>query len=784
MGTKKNLVIVESGAKAKTIQKILVNATELKHLGTFQVTACMGHVVDLPPKEIGIDTEAWVMKYVPITGKGDVIKKLKELARGSDMVYLAADPDREGEAIAKNIYDLLGLKQNSSKRVAFHEITKRAITEAMLNPRDIDHKLVDAQEARRMLDRLVGYKLSPLLWRRFSGEGLSAGRVQSVALRLAVERAREINDFVPEGVWCVNGSFSIGTGTKGEEVDTRLAVTIKNKKEVETLMKELARKGGVAAWSASYSCKESTSNPSAPFTTSSLQQEAYSRHRMGAKKVMQLAQALYEAGHITYMRTDSTALSDEAKKMVHTYIVGRFGDNAVVDRNFKTKVANAQEAHECIRPTHVDKLPGDITQDDKLTPEHARLYDLVWRRTVASQMKPAVYTELLTSIAASTVQMPVLNGRPFVGTVRVLVEKGYLDVWQPDTEAQPELAKKLWKKAGRDNGKGGSARALGFSADGDVTHPPSLYNEPGLVKALEKEGIGRPSTYASIIDKVFSKAYVVRGSNPRSVQTVTSYTAIMEDKKVLVEDTKITIGGNDNDRIVPTPLGERVTGYLEETAARMVDVGFTADMENSLDLISRGEMEKNGMLGDFYSGLEEIVEKALASHKQAQKNKAAADGTGKSESDGLRPKKIIRSIRDGVDVVQTRYGLALYICDDKKFISITPFMEWKGKTTDDLSNEDADFLMRLPIVYKAEAAADTEPIEIAIGRYGIYAKHDGANRSISRSMWDKIYNGSTSYNELQEDINLNLQQKKEQKGWKKWGAAGKRKWVKKPYSGQ
>jgi DNA topoisomerase-1 len=755
MDSKRNLVIVESSSKAKTIEKYLKLAPELNGHGTYQVVASLGHVVDLPPKEIGVDTDSWKIKYVSILGKGDTIKKLKSLVKGCHMVYLAADPDREGEAIAKNLYDILGLNSSNTRRVTFHEITQKAVVEALLNPRDIDMDLVDAQEARRILDRIVGYKLSPLLWRRFASSTLSAGRVQSVALRIAVDRANEIKTFEHKNTWTIEGSFVIGD-ENGTPTNTVLeGEPITDQKATECLMKELARKANIAKWNVSFQAKESKSNPSAPFTTSMLQQEAYTRHRIGAKSTMMLAQALYEAGHITYMRTDSTNLSEDAKTAIHTYIGKHFGKKYITPRVFKTKVANAQEAHECIRPTHMDTTTDKLPLTDKITSGHAKLYDLIWRRTVSSQMPPALYLELKTEITADPSEMPILNGRFFVGSARVLVEKGYLRVWQPEVEEQPEIAKTLRDKA-KDTSDGDvHALPKAFQAIGDVSRPPSLFHEPSLVKALEKAGIGRPSTYASIIDKLFSKGYVSRGSNPKTIHSTVSYEANMETKKVSVKENTITVGGNETDRILPTSLGIRVIQYLEEVAPDTIDIDFTANMETKLDSISNRELEKKSMLNEFYDDFMCLLEKALDIQKEKSKKKNETNmGENEEKQDQrgeLRPKNIIRQIGTDADIVQTKYGPALFVPSEKKFISITPFMEWKEKTIETLEQTDISFLKRLPIRI-ANNDPDKNPYEIAIGRYGLYVKQNEKNLSINKKIWDKIYHGDIVYEEIQDSI--------------------------------
>ena len=742
----RNLVIVESGAKAKTIERYLENAQELRHLGRFQVVASMGHLVDLPAKDIGIDMEKWRMDYAPIPGKGDTIKRIKALIKEHDTIYLAADPDREGEAIAKNIYDLFRLKKESTRRITFHEITKQAIVQAILNPRSIDRDLVDAQEARRMLDRIVGYRLSPLLWTRFTSTGLSAGRVQSVALRLVVHRHKEALSFQPDSIWRVRGTFRMEEHGSTTGIEAQLEDPITEKRETEALMKELARRAASAVWEASFSVKETRKSPSAPFITSTLQQEAYERHRMTAKRTMQLAQGLYEAGHITYMRTDSTAISEDAKAAIHSYIAATYGTGAVSNRVFKNRVANAQEAHECIRPTRVEVPADGIGASDKITADHRRVYDLIWRRAVASQMQQAVYLDLKTSITSRDA-MPVLNGRPFVGTASVLVEKGYLLVWQPGAETDQGLADRMRKRANRI-----TVSPASFGADGDLTRPPPLYNEPVLVKALEKHGIGRPSTYATIIEKLFSKGYASLGTNPQSTKQVASYRADIETKRVSIEENTISIGGNDTSRIVPTTRGADVVGYLEEAAPDMVDVGFTAGMEKDLDRISNRELNKDEMMKEFYKGFNGLVERAKQEQKEARTKKG---GTNNDNDKGTRPKNVIRSITDDADIVQTRYGPALFIASEKRFVSISSFMKWREKNIGQLDGTDVLFLTGLPMPISDRG---TNTYEIAIGMYGLYARRDGKNHRISPHIWNMAYDGTLHYDELEEDIRKNQEE--------------------------
>ncbi|ADU96372.1 DNA topoisomerase I [Thermovibrio ammonificans HB-1] len=565
----KKLIIVESPAKAKTIQKYLGK--------DFIVKASMGHVIDLPEKEFGVDIEkGFKPKYTTIKGKEKVLKEIKEAAKKSDEVYLATDPDREGEAISWHIANALKrVKKDNIYRIRFHEITKRAIQEAVKNPDTIDEKKVNAQQARRILDRIVGYTISPLLSRRFK-RALSAGRVQSVALRLICDREEEIRKFVPKEYWTVEAKFAKGS----EELPAKLWKVDGKRLEKfdipnEKAAKELVERAKGAAFSvAKVERKERRRKPPAPFITSTLQQEASRRFGFPAKVTMQIAQELYEGidlgservGLITYMRTDSTRVSDEAVKEVREFIKEHFGQNYLpkTKRSYETKKPkSAQDAHEAIRPTSVFRTPESVKP--YLTPEQFKLYDLIWRRFVASQMKDAVFNTVSVDVEG--------GGLTFRSTGSTLKEEGFLKVYPVEVEEKllPEL------------NKGEALELKEVKGVQHFTEPPPRYTEGTLVKALEEEGVGRPSTYATIISNIIQRGYVAK----------------------------------EKQKLKPTELGEFINSLLKKLFPKIVDVKFTANVEEELDKIEEGQKEWKELLKEFYFGeFKELLDRAEKELKQ------------------------------------------------------------------------------------------------------------------------------------------------------------------------
>ena len=571
----KNLVIVESPAKAKTIEKFLGK--------DFQVESSYGHIADLPSKELGIDVDGdFSPKYIVSDDKKTIVKKLRTLAKKADMVWLASDEDREGEAIAWHLKEQLELKDANTKRIVFHEITKNAILKAVENPRDIDYNMVNAQQARRVLDRLVGYELSPVLWRKVKG-GLSAGRVQSVAVRLIVERERSILDFNAETHYKVVAQFS---NIEGKTFKATIPKNFDSKKEAESFLNSCAK----ADFSISdLTKKPAKKSPAAPFTTSTLQQEASRKLGFPVGKTMQVAQRLYEAGLITYMRTDSLNLSVDARNAAEEEITNYYGAEYSKQRVFKTKAKGAQEAHEAIRPTSM-KMHGIDTEYDQ-----TRLYDLIWKRTLASQMSDAQLERTNFKIANSE------NSKIFTANGEMIKFEGFLKVYLEGTDNEEE------EQAGMlPNLKVGESLEYTFiNATQRFTSPPYRFTEASLVKQLEELGIGRPSTYAPTISTVQKRGYVEKGQNEgleRAYQQLILNNGIVKGE-LLSEKT-----GSDKNKLVPTDIGNIVNDFLVANFSNILDFGFTARVENSFDDISEGTANWTEMIKGFYTSFHETVE--------------------------------------------------------------------------------------------------------------------------------------------------------------------------------
>ncbi len=564
------LVIVESPAKAKTIKKYLGKKYEVK--------ASMGHVRDLPRSQIGVDVEKrFEPKYITIRGKGPVLKELKDAAKKVKKVYLAADPDREGEAIAWHLAHSLNIDQDSKCRVVFNEITKDAIKDAFKQPRSINMDLVDAQQARRILDRLVGYKISPILWKKVK-KGLSAGRVQSVALRLIVEREQEIRQFKPEEYWKIKALFNEQGqnfeasfyGKEGKKVD------LKNEQEVNEVMQQMKGKQFTVT---SVKKRERRRNPALPFTTSSLQQEAARKLNFRARKTMMIAQQLYEGveigketvGLITYMRTDSTRISNTAVEETKQFIENQFGKEYIPGGKSTSKQSkNTQDAHEAIRPTSTLRKPNEVKKF--LNNDQFRLYKLIWERLVASQMAPAIMDTMRVDLSNNGVIFRATGSTvKFPGFMKVYVE-GTDDTMKEENRLLPDLT------------ENSHVTAENIEPTQHFTQPPPRYTEARLVRTMEESGIGRPSTYAPTLDTIQKRNYVK-----------------LEDR-----------------RFVPTELGEIILDSLTEFFNEIIDVDFTAKMENNLDEIEEGKLEWINVIEDFYGDFEKKLEVAEEEMKEIE----------------------------------------------------------------------------------------------------------------------------------------------------------------------
>lgn len=661
----KNLVIVESPAKAKTIEK---------YLGSdFMVKSSMGHIRDLPKKGINIDiANGFKPTYAVSADKKKVVSDLKKEAATKE-VWLASDEDREGEAIAWHLCEALKLDPAKTKRIVFHEITKPAIENAVKNPRTVDKHLVDAQQARRVLDRLVGYELSPVLWKKVR-PGLSAGRVQSVAVRLIAEREREIRDFTAESNFKVTAVFDAEKHDLPAELTERLQDTataqafLEHCKNASFTIKNIEQKPG-------------SRNPGAPFTTSSLQQEAARRLGYSVKQTMQLAQRLYESGHITYMRTDSTILSGLAIKNAEEYIKGEFGTEYHQVRQFKTKNESAQEAHEAIRPTDFRKLSAGADAQQK------KLYELIWRRAIASQMAPASLDRTEISITVSD------RTETFLAKGEVLRFDGFLKVYGggKDDVILPSVT------------VGQVLPLTGATATETFSRPPARYSEASLVKKLEELGIGRPSTYAPTISTIQARGYVERGDLEGKEREITVVTL---EKGTVETKTEKAIVGADRSKLLPTHLAEVTTDFLVKHFPSIVDYDFTAKVEEEFDEIASGKDDWATMIADFYKDFHPLVE--------------SSEGISRQESTQTRLLGMDPKSAQPIMARYGRYGPMLQRgeteSEDKPDFAPLP----EGTTLDTVTLEHALEMFKLPRL--VGHTADGQEMKANIGRFGPYVQ--------------------------------------------------------------
>jgi len=570
----KNLVIVESPAKAKTIEKFLGK--------DFKVASSFGHIADLPSKELGVNVDGdFSPKYIVSSDKKKVVTELKSLAKKAEMVWLASDEDREGEAIAWHLAQTLKLKQENTKRIVFHEITKNAILKAIDHPREIDYNLVNAQQARRVLDRLVGYELSPVLWRKVKG-GLSAGRVQSVSVRLIVEREREIKAFTAQSMYKTQAEF---LSSSGKTIKAQLSSAFQNPDEVQDfLLENVNAKFSIA----SKETKPAKKSPTAPFTTSTLQQEASRKLYFSVSKTMTMAQRLYEAGLITYMRTDSVNLSKEAQSAVLSTIENNYGSEYTQARNFTTKSKGAQEAHEAIRPTDVTRTKIEADYDQM------RLYELIWKRTVASQMSDAKLERTQLKIEAST------HKETFKARGEVIKFEGFLKVYLESVDEDEEEAQGILPSVNQ----GDVVELNTLVSTQRFSRPPYRYSEAALVKKLEELGIGRPSTYAPTISTVQNRGYVAKGVVEGKER---NYHQLSLNKDEVEVKLLTEMVGSDKGKLVPTDIGMIVNDFLVANFKNILDYSFTAQVEKDFDEIAEGNENWTKMIKGFYGNFHETV---------------------------------------------------------------------------------------------------------------------------------------------------------------------------------
>jgi len=667
----KNLVIVESPAKAKTIQKYLGK--------DFEVKSSFGHIRDLPKKGMGIDLATFSPDYEVSADKKKLVTELKSAVKKAEMVWLASDEDREGEAIAWHLADELKLKPENRKRIVFHEITKNAILKAIENPRDIDQNLVNAQQARRVLDRIVGFEMSPVLWKKVK-PGLSAGRVQSVAVRLVVEREKEIRQFTPKASFKLDGIF---LNKSEQEIAAKLKKDFEKEEDAQKFL-ELART--IEFKVLNVETKPGTRSASAPFTTSTLQQEASSRLGYNVTNTMRLAQRLYEEGFITYMRTDSVNLSQEAIEGAKNQIISEYGAEYSAPRKYTTKSSSAQEAHEAIRPTDFSvKSIGDV--------QLSKLYQLIYRRTLASQMANAKIEK--TVIEIGNAKLP----QHFEAQGEVIIFDGFLKAYgivkteDEDEESNEKLLPKVTVGEALDYKK--------ITATEKFTRPSARYTEAGLVRKLEELGIGRPSTYAPTIQTIQNREYVDKREVEPQIREVVKISLAKDKLKKEVLEEKF---GGDKNKFVPTDIGEVVNDFLTDNFSEILDYGFTARVEESFDEIANGDQKWKEMMTDFYSKFHPRIE-------DVEENADRANGERLLGVDPKSGKNIYARIG--------RFGPMIQIGeqDDEEKPVFASLMAGQNIAT--IGLEDALELFKLPFELKD---FEGQSVTIGVGRFGPYVK--------------------------------------------------------------
>lgn len=679
----KNLVIVESPAKAKTIEGFLGK--------DFTVKSSFGHIRDLVKKGYGVDIDNnFTPTYEVQPDKEKVIAELKKLSKNAEMVWLASDEDREGEAISWHLFETLGLDKKKTKRIVFHEITKPAIQKAIQNPRTIDINLVNAQQARRVLDRLVGFELSPILWRKVR-PSLSAGRVQSVAVRLIVEREREIQNFQSTSAFKVVALFKVGSAILKAELDKRF----NTEKEAQAFLEKCKNANFSIG---SLETKPAKRSPAAPFTTSTLQQEAARKLGFSVAQTMMLAQRLYEAGKITYMRTDSVNLSETAIDQAHKAIHANYGEKYYQPRQYKNKSKGAQEAHEAIRPTYISVTEVDGERNE------VRLYDLIWKRTIASQMSDAELEKTTAKITIST------TTETFVAQGEVLKFDGFLKVYMESTDDEENEENSSMLPPMK---VGDKLINQEISATQRFTHHPPRYTEASLVKKLEELGIGRPSTYAPTISTVQKRNYVEktdREGTPRNYVNLT-LTKGNINKEIKTENT-----GAEKSKLFPTDIGMVVNDFLLQYFPDILDFHFTAKVEEEFDEIAEGKLDWTKMLKEFYKPFHKTVEKTIDnSERQSGERELGIDPVSK--------KKVI--VRIGRFGPLAQIGEANEKTGEKpQFASLR-----KDQRMETISLEDALLLFKMPrIVGEFEG----KEMKVGIGRFGPYVVHNNAFTSLTK----------------------------------------------------
>jgi DNA topoisomerase-1 len=700
----KRLVIVESFTKTNTIKKYLNDKNVI-------VTYSSGHIYNLPKDKLGFDTTTWALDYIKTNPK--VISNIRECVVKSDIIYIATDPDLEGETIAYNIKDSIAdlIKNKKCYRISFNEITETAVKMAISNPREIDLNIVNAQETRRIVDRMIGYKVSPILWSKFNKNYLSSGRVQNAALIMCINQRNKILNSEILQRWNIECKFIFDKKDKKSSLIGSL-INHDNIDTVEIARSIMEKLKTNVKYSIKYDVKNHTVSPPPPYTTTLMQQDCYNKYKWNAKITMKYAQDLYENGLISYIRTDSVNISNDAKNIIINYIKNTYDACACAGagagegkyakyRSFKSKINNAQEAHEAIRITNPNII--SCNGAGTLSANHDKLYDMIRKRTLASLMSDAIYTDIVMLMTSSLSENKEYL---FKSTRSFMTFEGFKIVYGEKTEDYEEFKKML------DNNP--VCYSYEYKSNGFIDNIPSLYNEVQLIKQLEKEGIGRPSTYASIIDKLLEKKYVEIGKNPQQEYNITSFFKKNKSDDIITENKKINLGGNSKDLLIPTELGINVIEYIFDVMPYLCDLKFTSKMEDDLDDIINMKNNKKNILDDIYSK----ISKSLQSLPPAPDTAEAGGQKNKTE------------YKDGF--ITTRYGPCYYNKSSNSYTNIDSYLKWKKKAFDDLNDTDLAFISSLPkaVIHSGK------PFKLHMGRYGLYLKDDNnVNHKLEKKLW-------------------------------------------------
>ena len=689
----KKLVIVESFTKTTTIKKYLNDKNVI-------VTYSSGHIYNLPKDKIGFDTNTWKLDYIKTNPK--IIKTIRDFVIKTDIIYIATDPDLEGETIAYNIKHSIAdlIKNKKCYRISFNEITETAVKNAINNPREIDLNIVSAQETRRIVDRMIGYKVSPILWSKFDINYLSSGRVQNAAIIMCINQRNKILNNEIKQKWNIECKFIFDKKDKKMNITGSL-LDYGNIDNIEIVKKILGILKTNTKYSVKYIINKHSVSPQPPYTTTSLQQDCYNKYKWNAKITMKYAQDLYEQGFISYIRTDSTNISNDAKNLIINYIKNTYdnrkGNNSYSKyRTFKSKINNAQEAHEAIRITNPN-ITSCYSGDKSLSSNHNKLYDMIRNRTLASLMSDALYTDIEITFISSLKEN---NEYVFSATKSFMIFEGFKIIYGEKTEDYENYVKMLDDK---------SCYSYEYKSNGLIDNIPSLYNEVQLIKQLEKEGIGRPSTYASIIDKLLEKKYIEIGKNPQHEYNIVCFLKKYKDEEIIIENKKINLGGSSKDLLIPTELGINVIKYIYDVMPYLCDLKFTSKMENDLDDIINMKNNKKNILDDIYS-------KISKSLKDIQLTPCVS----KSKIE----------YKDGF--ITTRYGHCYYNKSSNTYTNIESYLKWKNKKFDDLNEGDLAFISSLP----KDVNHLGKPFKLHLGRYGLYLKDDNnINHKIEKKLW-------------------------------------------------